>query len=145
MLSPPVLFFLCQKYPRRRQAKRHKPSGAGSKPLALKQIALSRRFRRIQSQMPPRPRRQHPPARGALDQPLLQKIRLDDFLQRIAALRQRRRKRFNPDRPARVMLGHQPQIAPYTLKLLNHSYPKLRGMGFIKRFFYLSRGLGFDM
>ena len=31
------------------------------------------------------------------------------------------------------------------LKLLKHSYPEQRGMGFRKRFFYWNMGLGFDM
>jgi len=31
------------------------------------------------------------------------------------------------------------------LKLLRHFYPKHRVMGFRKRFFYLNRGMGFDI
>ncbi len=58
------------------------------RPLPLrrvfKQIIL--RARRLQPQMPPRLLRQHPSARGALNQALLQQVRLNHLFQRIAAL-----------------------------------------------------------
>ena len=44
--------------------------------------------------------RQHPPARRALNQSLLQQVRLNHLFQRIAAFRQRRRQRLNPHRAA---------------------------------------------
>ena len=55
---------------------------------------------------------QHPAARRALDQALLQQVGLDHLLDGIAAFRQRRRQRFNPHRPATVVFGDQRQIAP---------------------------------
>src|SRR5471030_3065965 len=53
-----------------------------------------------------------PAARRALQEPLLNEKRLDDFLDGIARLRQRRRQCLDPDRPAAVMLGDGREIAP---------------------------------
>ena len=54
---------------------------------------------------------QHATARRAADETLLQQVGLDDLLQRIARLRERRRERFNADRSAVVMLGDAGEIA----------------------------------
>ena len=56
-------------------------------------------------------RRQHPAARRAGDEALLQQIRLDDLLDGVARLRQPRRDGLDPDRPAGIIDGDQPQIA----------------------------------
>ena len=42
-------------------------------------------------------------ARGALQEALLDQKRLDDLLDRVARLGQRRRDRLDPDRPAAVL------------------------------------------
>jgi hypothetical protein len=44
-----------------------------------------------------------------------------------------------------VVWGLCGYVMGVNLKLLRHSYPKHRGMGFRKRFFYWDRGLRFDM
>ena len=57
-------------------------------------------------------RRQHAAARRARDQPLLQKIRLDDFLDGVARLRQGRRHRLNSlPGPRHQFTGNRAQIA----------------------------------
>ena len=57
-------------------------------------------------------RRQQPPARRALQKALLDQIGLDDLLDRVARLGQRRGDRLDADRPAAVILGDRRQIAP---------------------------------
>jgi len=44
-----------------------------------------------------------------------------------------------------VVWGLCGYVVDEKLKLLKHSSPKDRGMGFRKRFFFWSWGLGFDM
>ena len=61
--------------------------------------------------MPIRLKRQHAPPRRAADEALLQQIGLDDLLQRIARLRQRRRDGLDADRSAVVVLGDAVEIA----------------------------------
>ena len=72
----------------------------------------ARRPRRREAEVRPGARRQHPPARRALDQPLLQQEGLDHLLDGVAHLRERRRDRLHPHRPAAVVLGEEPQVAP---------------------------------
>ena len=62
--------------------------------------------------MAKRRRRQHPAARGALQETLLQKIGLDDVLDRVARLRERRGDRFDPNRAAREIHRDHVEIAP---------------------------------
>src|SRR4051812_11993811 len=57
-------------------------------------------------------RRQQASAWRALDESLLDQERLDDFLDRIARLRQRRRDGLDPDRTAAVVLGDVEEVAP---------------------------------
>src|SRR5258706_14117550 len=54
---------------------------------------------------------QHAAAWGALQEALLQQIRLDDLFEHIALVAERRRHRLDPDRAAAVMLGDRAQIA----------------------------------
>src|SRR6185312_4166535 len=54
---------------------------------------------------------EHTPARGALDEPLLQQIGLDDLLDHVALVAKRRRHRLDPDRAAAVILGDAAQVA----------------------------------
>src|SRR5690349_4889090 len=54
--------------------------------------------------------RQHPPARRALHEALLDQVGLDDVLDRIAGLGERRRERLDPDRPAAEGGGDQAEI-----------------------------------
>ena len=61
--------------------------------------------------MPPRFERDDAAARGAGNEALLQEIRLDDLLDRIARLRQSRRNRLDADRAAVMRLGNARQIA----------------------------------
>ena len=62
--------------------------------------------------MPPGRGGEHPPARGPLDEALLQEIGLDHVFQRISAFRKRCRKRLDPHRPAAIAFGDEAQIAP---------------------------------
>ena len=55
---------------------------------------------------------QHSAPRRALHQTTLHQIRLDHLFQSIAAFRKRRAKGLYAHRPARIMFGHQDQIAP---------------------------------
>ena len=48
---------------------------------------------------------EQPAARRALQEALLDQERLDDLLDGVARLGQRRRDRLDPDRPAAVVLG----------------------------------------
>src|SRR6266851_5815136 len=48
-------------------------------------------------------RGEQPPTRGALDKTLLDQERLDDLLDRVARLGERRRDGLDPDRPAAVI------------------------------------------
>src|SRR5215475_9746566 len=57
-------------------------------------------------------RRQQPAARRALDEALLDHERLDDLLDRVARLRQRRSNRLDADRAAAVVLRDHRDIAP---------------------------------
>src|SRR5262249_9174760 len=57
-------------------------------------------------------RRQQPPARRALDEAFLDQERLDDVLDGVARLGQRRRDGIDPDRPAAVVLRDCGEIAP---------------------------------
>src|SRR5262249_45943626 len=57
-------------------------------------------------------RGQEPPARRTLDEALLDQERLDDLLDGVARLRQRRRDGLDPDRTAGVVLRDQREIAP---------------------------------
>ena len=54
---------------------------------------------------------QHPSARGALHQALLDQIRFDNFLNRIARFAECRGKRLKADRTATKCFGNQGQIA----------------------------------
>ena len=54
---------------------------------------------------------QHAPARGARDEALLQQIRLDDLLDGVARLGQRRGDGLDADRPAAVIHRDAAQIA----------------------------------
>ena len=55
-------------------------------------------------------RRQHAAARGTGDEALLQKIRLDDFLDRVARLGQPRGDGLDPDRAPAIVQRDQPKI-----------------------------------
>ena len=55
---------------------------------------------------------QHSAPRRALNKTTLHQIRLDHLLQSIAAFRKRRAQGFYAHRPARIMFGHQHQVAP---------------------------------
>src|SRR5262245_43889597 len=57
-------------------------------------------------------RRQQPAARRALDEALLDHERLDDLLDRVARLRQRRSDGLDPDRAAAVVLRDHRDVAP---------------------------------
>src|SRR6185436_98936 len=52
-------------------------------------------------------RGEHPPARGALHEALLDEIGLDDFFDRVARLTQRGGDGFDPDRAAIIAFGDQ--------------------------------------
>src|SRR5690606_4302530 len=69
-------------------------------------------LRRRQAEVLESLRRQHPPARRALDEALLDEIGLDDLFDRVARLAQPRRDRLDADRPAAVVLGDVGQIPP---------------------------------
>ena len=56
--------------------------------------------------------REQPSARRALHEALLDKIGLDDILDRVARLRQRRRDRLDPDRPAGEVFCDHDEVAP---------------------------------
>src|SRR5436305_13113373 len=55
--------------------------------------------------------RQQPTARRALEQAALDQVRLDDVLDGVARLRQRRRQRLDADRPAAVVHSERGQVA----------------------------------
>src|SRR5262245_37127802 len=57
-------------------------------------------------------RGQQPAARRALDEALLDHERLDDLLDRVARLRERRSDGLDPDRAAAVVLGDHRDVAP---------------------------------
>ena len=62
-------------------------------------------LRHAHAQMLERQRRQHAAARRALDEALLDQIGLDDLLDRVARLAQRRGDGFDAHRPAIIELG----------------------------------------
>src|SRR5688572_12630796 len=53
--------------------------------------------RRVEPEVPVRRRRRHPAARGALEQPLLEQVRLVDVLDRVLLLADRRAERRQAD------------------------------------------------
>ena len=55
--------------------------------------------------------RQHAPARRSPDEPLLQQVGLDDLLERVARLRQRRRHRLDADGAALVVARDAREVA----------------------------------
>ena len=72
--------------------------------LACEQPELPRIARRLgQPEMPERMAGEQAPARRALQEALLDQIRLDDLLDRVARLGQRRRDGLDADRPAAVV------------------------------------------
>src|SRR5438309_105305 len=81
-------------------------------PLA-KQPELRGIARRLgEAEMAEGVRREQASARGALDETFLDQKRLDDLLDGVARLRQRRRDGLDPDRPAAIVLRDVDQIAP---------------------------------
>src|SRR5579863_10259971 len=67
--------------------------------------------RRRQPEMAPALQRQHAAARRTLDQALLDQERLDDLLEHVALLGERRREGFDADRAALIGLGDAAHIA----------------------------------
>ena len=79
-----------------------------NRPLPPEQSELRRIARgRREAEMAEGVGRQHAAARRALDEALLDQERLDDVLDRVARLRQRRRDRVDADRPAAVVVRDQ--------------------------------------
>ena len=70
--------------------------------------------------------RQHPPPRGACDQALLQQVRLDHLLQRVARFSQGGGDGLDPHRPAVIILCNQRQIAPVRPIQTQGIHPKAR-------------------
>src|SRR5215831_15050077 len=77
------------------------------------EIELGRRAHRSrQTEVVERGARQYAASRGALDEALLQQVRLDDVLDDVALVAERRRDCLETDRAARVVLGDATQVAP---------------------------------
>ena len=92
-----------------RRARRHQTSWSSAKRLDLRGARLRRRG---QAEMREGLRRQQPAARRALHEALLDQVGLDDVLDGVARLRQRRRDRLDADRPAAEILGDHREVAP---------------------------------
>src|SRR6516165_9181109 len=86
--------------------------GLAAERKACQKIELSRQHRRHrQVEMAKRKPGQHAAARGALYKPFLDQVRLDDLLDDVALVAERRRHSLDPDRPAAVILGDATQVA----------------------------------
>ena len=106
----------------RRTIDRVRPAQSSKRPAG----ALLGRCR--EAEMLPGLRRQHPSARCAGNQALLQQVWLDHILDRIARLRQRGSEGFNTDRTAAVILRDAGQVAAIELiETSCHRLPAYRG------------------